>query len=517
MRLNSKLSVLLGLAAPGLALPGPSVAFLNDRSPNLARAQAVKSAFRTSWDGYYKHAFPHDSLRPTSNTYTDDRNGWGVTAIDSLSTAIIMRDKDTVNKILDFVPTLDFTTTKKENELVSVFESNIRYLGGLLSGYDLLKGPFKDLASDPSKVDALLKQARTLADSLSIAFDTPSGVPEGDIYLNPEPRRKESGSNSIAGFGTLVLEWTRLSDLTGDDKYAKLAQRGEQHILRPKGSPEAFPGLVGYRVSTETGEFLDSRGAWGGGTDSFYEYLIKMYLYDPEEFGEYKERWVAAVDSTIKYLASHPSTREDLTFVADYDGPNPIYRSGHLNSFVGGNIILGGILLKEQKYIDFGLELAESYFATYLGTPSGIGPESFAWIDSAADEPGEGPPADQAELYEESGFWVRSGAYILRPETMESLYFAYRVTGDSKWQDLAWEGFQTMSELCRAGSGFSGLRNVRDSRGGGHDDFQQSFWLAETLKYLYLIFSEDSPVQVQADKPNEFVYNTEAHPVRVRG
>lgn len=184
---------------------------------------------------------------------------------------------------------------------------------------------------------------------------------------------------------------------------------------------------------------------------------------------------------------------------------------------MGGNIILGGILLKEQKYIDFGLKLAESYFATYLGTPSGLGPESFAWIDSATDEPGEGPPEDQADLYQVAGFWVRSGAYILRPETMESLYYAYRVTGDSKWQDLAWEGFQTMSRLCRAGSGFSGVRNVLHGNGGEHDDFQQSFWLSETLKYLYLIFSEDSPVQLQADKPNEFVYNTEAHPVRVRG
>lgn len=57
-----------------------------------------------------------------------------MTAIDSLSTAIIMGEKDTVNKILDFLPTLDFTTTQKANEPVSVFESNIRYLGGLLSG-----------------------------------------------------------------------------------------------------------------------------------------------------------------------------------------------------------------------------------------------------------------------------------------------------------------------------------------------------------------------------------------------
>jgi mannosyl-oligosaccharide alpha-1,2-mannosidase len=77
MRLNSKLSVLLGMAAPGLAFPGPSVAFLDDRSPNPARALAVKSAFRTSWDGYYENAYPHDSLRPISNTSEDDR--WGHT------------------------------------------------------------------------------------------------------------------------------------------------------------------------------------------------------------------------------------------------------------------------------------------------------------------------------------------------------------------------------------------------------------------------------------------------------
>ena len=187
----------------------------------------------------------------------------------------------------------------------------------------------KDLASDSRKVDALLNQAKSLADSLSIAFDTKTGIPEGDLVLNPEPRQLAKGKNSIAGIGTLVLEWTRLSDLTGDDKYAKLVQKAEGYLLRPTGSPEPFPGLVGYQVSTETGEFLDSRGAWGGGTDSFYEYLIKMYLYDPKQFAEYKDRWVLAAESSIKHLESHPTTREDLTFLADYDGPKIIPRSGH--------------------------------------------------------------------------------------------------------------------------------------------------------------------------------------------
>lgn len=62
------------------------------------------------------------------------RNQWGVTAVDTLSTAIIMGETQTVEEILDFVPSIDFTTTKKVNESISVFESNIRYLGGLLSG-----------------------------------------------------------------------------------------------------------------------------------------------------------------------------------------------------------------------------------------------------------------------------------------------------------------------------------------------------------------------------------------------
>lgn len=187
----------------------------------------------------------------------------------------------------------------------------------------------KHLATDPEDVEALLKQAKTLGDSLSIAFETPSGVPDGVIYLNPEPRISGARTNSIAGFGTLVLEWTRLSDLTGDKKYAKLAQTAELYMLRPTGSPEPFPGLVGHQVSTETGKFVDSNGGWGGGTDSFYEYLIKMYLYDPEEFVEYKDRWVLAADSTMKYLASHPTTRKDLTFLSGYSGTRTYPSSGH--------------------------------------------------------------------------------------------------------------------------------------------------------------------------------------------
>jgi mannosyl-oligosaccharide alpha-1,2-mannosidase len=199
-----------------------------------------------------------------------------------------------------------------------------------LLAYDLLKNAYSHLApDDESLVDALLDQATVLADSLSIAFDTPSGVPDPQIFLNPKPRINGSTRNNIAEVGTLILEWTRLSDLTGDTKYVELVKKAQTYMVKPTGSPEAFPGLVGTYLNIEDGTFLDSNGGWSGLTDSFFEYLIKMYLYDPKEFAEYKERWILAADSTIEFLASHPSTREDLTFLSQYRGQKTIPSSSH--------------------------------------------------------------------------------------------------------------------------------------------------------------------------------------------
>lgn len=168
---------------------------------------------------------------------------------------------------------------------------------------------------------------------MKFAFDTPSGVPDPTIYLNPEPKRAGSSRNNIAEVGTLVLEWTRLSDLTGNPEYAQLAQKAESYILKPTPeSGEPFPGLTGTYLNLTDGTFIDSSGGWSGLTDSYYEYLIKMYLYDPEEFSFYKDRWIAAADSTIEYLASHPTSREDITFLSQYQGTQTIPSSSHCKS-----------------------------------------------------------------------------------------------------------------------------------------------------------------------------------------
>lgn len=139
--------------------------------------------------------------------------------------------------------------------------------------------------------------------------------------------------------------------------------------------------------------------------------------------------WILAADSTIANLASHPSSRPDLTYLAAFNHTSLILESGHLACFDGGNFILGGLVLEGQKYIDFGLELVSSCENTYNQTLTGIGPESFSWDDSEI-------PANQTEFYERAGFYITSGDYILRPEVLESFYYAYRATGDRKYQDV---------------------------------------------------------------------------------
>jgi mannosyl-oligosaccharide alpha-1,2-mannosidase len=227
------------------------------------------------------------------------------------------------------------------------------------------------------------------------------------------------------------MEWTRLSDLTGNETYGALTQKAESYLLSPKpASSEPWPGLVGTNIDINTGEFQDASGGWNGGTDSFYEYLIKMYIYDPARFGTYKDRWILAADSTIAHLASHPSSRPDLTYLAAYTNQTLRLSSGHLACFDGGNFILGGLVLQEQKYVDFGLELVASCENTYNQTLTKIGPDGFAWDENKV-------PADQKEFYERAGFYITGPAYVLRPEVLESFYYAYRATGDRKYQDVS--------------------------------------------------------------------------------
>jgi mannosyl-oligosaccharide alpha-1,2-mannosidase len=159
--------------------------------------------------------------------------------------------------------------------------------------------------------------------------------------------------------------------------------------------------------------------------------------------------------------------------------------------FNGGNFILGGLVLEREDYVDFGLKLVDGCHDTYIETATHIGPEVFQWQDNKVSTNltnNPGPPSDQATFYKKAGFWITNSDYDLRPEVVESYYYAWRATGDSKYQDWAWDAFVHINASCSIGDiGLDGLVNVNDPTGGGYLNHQESFLFAELLKYSYLI------------------------------
>ncbi|KAF3910432.1 hypothetical protein ABW20_dc0105913 [Dactylellina cionopaga] len=482
------------------------------------RTESIKEAYLHSWNGYMQYAYPADELLPMSKKGGNSMSGWGASVIDGIGTAVLMELDEVVEQQLKFISTIDYT--RNEN-VISLFETTIRYLGGMLSAYDLLSGPYAKVfhAREGEKnhelVRALLDQAVHLADALKFSFNTTTGIPVGYFRLH-DTTVNTNDVNIIAGIGTLVLEWTRLSDLTGDQQYTVLAQKAQEYLLVVENPEigEPFPGMLGTHVRLNDGKFLDSFGGWGALCDSYYEYLIKMWVYDERRFRRYKHRWIEAADSTIKYLASSPSPRPDLIFVAGYSNAQSIaLHSSHLACFVGGNFLLGGQVLKTMKYNLFGLKLVEGCHETYAGTPSRIGPETFGWDGNLV-------PHSQREFFQKNGFYYGGEIdYRLRPEVIEGYYHAYVVTRDDKYRDWAWDAFLAINASCRTDNGFTSTGDVSKPDGGKKHDKQESFWFAEVLKYLFLIFNEEGiqakeKIGFVRGEKQKWVFNTEAHPFK---
>jgi mannosyl-oligosaccharide alpha-1,2-mannosidase len=413
-----------------------------------------------------------------------------------------MNNQQVVDQILDYVPTINFRSSSQGT--VSLFETTIRYLGGLLSAYDLLNGPFSHMVNDTSMVTNLLTQADVLAQSLKIAFTSETGMPYNGIDVTNQAIQGDP-TNSLATIGTLVLEWTRLSDLTGNSEYGNLSQKAAPYLFNPQPSwASPWPGLVPNNLNISTGEFISDAINWDGGSDSYYEYLIKAYIYSPSQFSSYRDTWEAAVNSTIANLLQNTTTSsgQNLSYIATWDNGTFSSSMGHLVSFIGGNFLLGGSVLQRQDIIDYGLLLTEGWYAAYTSSATKIGPGALSWNATAAADAG------QSDQYDQLGFYYTAPQYALRPETLESYYYAYRITGDQKvsnylleikgnrscliqflkYRDWSWEAFVGINSTCWTGSGYAEINNVDDTnQGGGFNDLQDSFLLAEVWKYAYLI------------------------------
>jgi mannosyl-oligosaccharide alpha-1,2-mannosidase len=249
----------------------------------------------------------------------------------------------------------------------------------------------------------------------------------------------------------------------------------------------------------------------------------------------YKQLYSGSMAAAIKHTLYRPIAGGARAQMSSSPTLDP--RGEHLVCFAGGMFALGGKLFDKPEHVEVGRKLTDGCIWSYRALPLGVMPEVFQmipckdksdckwnetlWREQVSNRQGLTTDLELDKYLKEArlpkGFaQISDPRYILRPEAIESVFMMYRITGEEKYQDAAWEMFGAIvaaSETDLANAALSDITYTREElEGKGVDirmDSMESFWMAETLKYFYLMFSEPDIVSL-----DEWMFNTEAHPFR---
>ncbi|KAJ1966404.1 hypothetical protein GGI12_000114 [Dipsacomyces acuminosporus] len=462
------------------------------------RAADIRDEFRRAWKAYRKYGFGADEINPLTKKPVTTRNGWGATLIDSLDTIYIMGLHDEFKEARDKVSQISFD--RNDGEPSKVFETNIRYIGGLISAYEL------------SGDSVFLKQATSLADIMLEAFNTPTGIPWQMWDVQTGTGSSEGGPstyNNLAEIGTYQLEFFRLSQHTNDPSYHKAAQHVYDVVLE-KNKPAndtayTVPGLYPIFLDIKTGKFLGGKPNLGGGSDSFYEYLIKTWALSGFKLQRNLDMWKESLEGLKRYVVLKGSDDRMYMGIGDNQGLDSI--SDTFTGFFPGTLALAAILLEDSETMALAHKLLLSSYNTFSRMPTHIGPENFGFLPKGDDD-ADLTPAQRKEI-KKYGFYLDRPYYLMRPEVIESIFYFYRITGDEMYADWIWQIWQGIKANCAVDGGYAGLRDVRLGRRGGLIGKQESFVFAETFKYLYLAFADQNAISL-----DDYIFSTEAHPFK---
>ncbi|BAF15714.1 mannosyl-oligosaccharide 1,2-alpha-mannosidase MNS1 [Oryza sativa Japonica Group] len=443
---------------------------------NNERREKVKEAMAHAWNSYVKYAWGMDELQPQSKNGVNSFGGLGATLVDSLDTLYIMGLKDEFQRARDWVA--DSLSFDKDYD-ASVFETTIRVVGGLLSAYDL------------SGDKVFLEKAKDITDRLLPAWDTPSGIPYNRINLAHGRAHNPgwtNGDSILADSGTEQLEFIALSQRTGDPKY----QQKAENVIRQLQKIYPSDGLLPIYINPHSGTASYSTITFGAMGDSFYEYLLKVWVQGnkTEHVKHYRQMWETSMEGLLSLTKK--TTPSNYYYICEKNGGSLSDKMDELACFAPGMLALGASGYEEtekaEEIMNLAKELARTCYNFYQTTPTKLAGENY-FFHTGQD------------------MNVGTSWNILRPETVESLMYLWRLTGNKTYQDWGWDIFQAFEKNSRIESGYVGLRDVNT---GEKDNMMQSFFLAETLKYLYLLFSPPSVISF-----DEWVFNTEAHPLRI--
>ncbi|KAL2129078.1 hypothetical protein VTI74DRAFT_8270 [Chaetomium olivicolor] len=500
----------------------------------LERRQRVVEAMELSWDAYERYAWGFDEFHPESKTGKQMApKGLGWIIIDSLDTLMLMNMTSRLTHARDW---LSEKLTWDQDQDVNTFETTIRMLGGLLSAH-YLSTEYPDLApipdDDPGKPgeDLYLEKAKDLADRLMAAFESPSGIPYASVNLAQYKgivSHADLGASSTAETTTLQLEFKYLAKLTGEKQFWDKAER----VMKLVDDNGAKDGLVPIFIYATTGKFQGENIRLGSRGDSYYEYLIKQYLQTNKQELIYQEMWREALQGVRKHLVTYT---EPSRFTIIGERPSGLNgrlspKMDHLVCFMPGTIALaatGGLTEKEARKLptwsaqdeadmQLARELMHTCWGMYKWMATGLAAEityfNIANPPLPESAPHQAPldfdPSPDAEWRKDFDVKPMDSHNLQRPETVESLFYMWRITGEQKYRDWGWEMFKSFMNYTAVeeGGGFTSLSNANKIPPVTRDNME-SFWLAETLKYFYLLFSENELLPL-----DKVVLNTEAHP-----
>ena len=280
-----------------------------------------------AWQAYETYAFGHDEVQPISMKGHDNWGGMGTTLVDSLDTLWLMNMTEEFQRARDWC---DKSLSHNRNHLVSVFETTIRSLGGLLAAYDW------------SQDEVFLRQALDLGNRLFKAFDNDSGIPWGQVNLQTGENRNLAwaANNALtAEFGTLQIEFRLLARLTGNKEFKEKSE----HVYKIMNEMSPPNGLFPYYVRNSRGrkpEFANNKLTFGAMSDSFYEYMLKIWLQGGKVEHMYREMYDKAIQGMHDELLQ-VSSPSGLVFIADKNNGNLDTKMDHLVCFMGGLLALG--------------------------------------------------------------------------------------------------------------------------------------------------------------------------------
>ena len=434
-------------------------AFTDDELISLR--DAVKENFLHAFVSYMDYGYPYDEVYPVSckgrdykhrvrGTLDDSLGNYLLTLVDSLDTLVSLREE---KRFIAALEILRHELTFDTDIDVSVFETNIRVLGGLLSSHQLAKKLSHNKKYNFDYDGFLLEKAKDLGDRLLPAFMTKTSIPYHRINLMHGVRGNESSLTCPAAAGSYLMEFGLLSRLLKDSKYEIAAFKASKAIFDRRSKLD----LIGPLIDVNTGQWIYSHTGIGAGFDSYYEYLMKGYsLLGDIRLLRMFDISYNAIEKHVRSNITNSYIEVDMT--KGYKQPMN-YLLSSLSAFWPSLQVLHGRVSSAKINFDRLMHFYKKFEAT--GLPDIFDTSSYSLLDHSR------------------------GNYN-RPELIESSYYLFEATKDSKYLIFA-KDFHNKLKTKRTKCGFSSFSDIST---GTIDDRMDSFVLSETLKYLYLIFDE---------------------------